>query len=147
MVAVGAQKLGAKWRKGWETMSKRLGVLATVLGVIMALAIPVGAAELHEPHQGYVVGSEQGCAEGSTVEVHFVNNQSGAQAGTISGTVNGGTGSFSESGSIQGNGGDTVHFFVDLEEGDVIDDAETDLDGRLVISHETCTGKKARLID
>ena len=51
-------------------MKRRLLGVLTAIAVAMALAIPVGAAELHEPHQGTE------CEEGEgLVQLHFVNNQ------------------------------------------------------------------------
>ena len=56
-------------------MKRRLSKLVLAVGVIMTLAIPVGAAELHGPHQGLD-------CKGSTLStLHFVNNQTGGLDG------------------------------------------------------------------
>lgn len=49
-------------------MRRRFTTLALALGVMFALAVPVGAAELHRPHQGTE------CKYGIET-LHFVNNQ------------------------------------------------------------------------
>ena len=51
-------------------MKRRLLGVLTAIAVAMALAIPVGAAELHEPHQGTECEDGEGL-----VQLHFVNNQ------------------------------------------------------------------------
>ena len=61
-------------------MKRRLIGVLTAIAVAMALAIPVGAAELHEPHQGTTCPDGEGL-----VELHFVNNQ--LDAGTAAGWI------------------------------------------------------------
>ena len=61
-------------------MKRRLLGVLTAIAVAMALAIPVGAAELHEPHQGTKCPAGQGLAE-----LHFVNNK--LDAGTAAGWI------------------------------------------------------------
>jgi hypothetical protein len=61
-------------------MKRRLLGVLTAIAVAMALAIPVGAAELHEPHQGTTCPDGEGL-----VELHFVNNQ--LDAGTAAGWI------------------------------------------------------------
>lgn len=69
-------------------MRKRLVTLATALGVIMALSIPVGAADLHDAHDGsYCTGAGDGI-----LQLHFVNNKIpvGASAGWLTVILDGG---------------------------------------------------------
>ena len=61
-------------------MKRRLLGVLTAIAVAMALAIPVGAAELHDPHQGTTCPDGEGL-----VELHFVNNQ--LAAGTAAGWI------------------------------------------------------------
>jgi len=61
-------------------MKRRLLGVLTAIATVMALSIPVGAAELHEPHQGTECPDGEGL-----VELHFVNNQ--LDAGTAAGWI------------------------------------------------------------
>ena len=54
--------------------------MLTAIATVMALSIPVGAAELHEPHQGTECEDGEGL-----VQLHFVNNQ--LDAGTAAGWI------------------------------------------------------------
>lgn len=116
-------------------MKKRYGIVAVVIGLAMALSIPAGAADLHEPHTNMSFDCD------GTVALHFVNNQTdGAAAGTIWVNLNNG-------GSTIVQGADKVlskvqHFNVDIDGDDVLTDAYTNLPGKLVLSDYECTPSK-----
>lgn len=120
-------------------MRKRFLTLATAVGLIMALSIPVGAADL----PGRFLGTFD-CA-GGTVTLHFVNNQTGgAAAGEITVMTSNPTANIGPLAPSQVNK-NVQHFIVVINGGATLDSATTNLGGRLVLSDFECTpGKKKK---
>ena len=87
--------------------------LSLALGLSVALMIPAGAADLHEPHTNMTFDCD------GTVELHFVNNQTGgAAAANITVLVNGGSTTISE-GPTKVNQ-NVQHYHVDIDGGDTL---------------------------
>jgi hypothetical protein len=95
--------------------------------MIMAVAAPLGAAELHEPHAG------TSCGPGFEGTWHFVNNQTeGADTGSITVITDAGV-------TVQvadKTNRNVQHWWV--VGGSTLIDASTDLPGRLVLSDYSC---------
>ncbi len=127
-------------------MKRRWITALIATAVAMTLAIPVGAADLHEDHKG------TDCEHG-IVLLHFVNAQTDGTewAGTITVMLddwdNGGTTIVQTADKVNKN---TQHFWVPMEGGDISDyeeliNASTDLPGKLVLSDYECDpGKKGK---
>ena len=108
-------------------MKRRLIVLSLALGLSVALMIPAGAADLHEPHTNMTFDCD------GTVTLHFVNNQTeGAEAANITVLLNGGATTISE-GPTKVNQ-NVQHYHIDIDGGDTLTDASTPLVGMLVLS-------------
>lgn len=112
-------------------MRRASTTIAIVIAVLMVMAFPATAADLHDPHAGTY------CPEGYVGTWHFVNNQTGGEEdpGTLVATFDGGkriaiVGAEKVNRNVQ-------HFYVD-DYGNTLDDAYTDLDGRLVLSDYEC---------
>ena len=119
-------------------MKRRLIVLSLALGLSVALMVPAGAADLHEPHTNMTFDCD------GTVELHFVNNQTGgAAAANITVLVNGGSTTISEGPTkVLRN---VQHYHVDIDGGDTLVDASTgSLPGMLVLSDWECTPDKKK---
>ena len=126
-------------------MKRKFMTLAIAVGLVLALSVPVGAAELKDAHQGTV-------CEGSEVlvQLHFVNNKipEGAAAGWLTVILNdGGT----TIGPVEADRVNrrTQHWTVTVGGADVLIDAFTtttiggtvQLEGMLVLSDFKCAKK------
>jgi len=119
---------------------KRLSTALVAVGLMMAMAIPASAAELHEPHQGTT-------CEFGFKQLHFVHNQhdgEGSLASTIDVTfsLDGGPPiTVFDLPATKANGG-TVHFTIDIPELGVETTLVTAVDdivpGMLVLSDYEC---------
>jgi hypothetical protein len=117
-------------------MKRKWLALITALGLAMALAIPVGAVELKEPHKGTE-------CEGGFLRLHFVNNKvTNNYYGTLTAVIDGVTLAAVPADSSKKNK-KTQHFTLTMEPGSVLTTATTNLDGMLVLSDYECDeGKK-----
>lgn len=122
-------------------MKRRLSTALLAIGLMTALAVPAGAAELHEPHQGTT-------CEFGFKQLHFVHNQhdgEGSLASTIDVTFSlGGVEITSfDLPATKANRG-TVHFTIDVPNLGVETTLVTAVDdiapGRLVLSDYECYG-------
>ena len=113
-------------------MRKRLLTVVTAVGLTLALSIPVGAADLHEPHQGTA------CAEGETGTWHFVNNQTEGVVGVLVVEFDTGVSVFPPSKVNRS----VLHFNVVGEGNTLIDASTPGVPGKLVLSDFTCEGEK-----
>lgn len=120
-------------------MRRRLLTLATAIAVALAMAIPVGAAELHGAHQGTE------CADGF-LRLHFVNNQIAGDNDVVLFVQfdNGTVGPLAPDHTTQG----TNHWTISAEQSSVLINAWTegpggvDGVGKLVLSDFECDEKK-----
>ena len=120
-------------------MKRRLIALSLALGLSVALMIPAGAADLHEPHTNMTFDCE------GTVDLHFVNNQTGGAAAaniTVLVTAGGATTTISEGPTkvLQ----NVQHYHIDIDGGDTLTDASTSLPGMLVLSDWDCEADKKK---
>ena len=118
---------------------KRLSTALVAVGLMMAMAIPASAAELHEPHQGTT-------CEFGFKQLHFVHNQhdgEGSLASTIDVTFSLGGVEFTafDLPATKANSG-TVHFTIDLEnlgvETTLVNAVDDIAPGMLVLSDYEC---------
>lgn len=113
-------------------MRRRLLTLATAIFVALALAVPVGATDLHGPHVGTT------CEHGGTF--HFVENRTGGQESIL--TVVFSNGDVYSQGPDQSNRG-TNHWNVSSGAGATVVSASTNIDAnKLVISDFECRDDK-----
>jgi hypothetical protein len=118
-------------------MKRRLIVLSLALGLSVALMIPAGAADLHEPHTNLTFDCE------GTVILHFVNNQTGgAAAANITVWLNGGATTIVDGPTkvLQ----NVQHYYIPIDGGDTLTDASTPLAGMLVLSDWDCEHDKKK---
>jgi hypothetical protein len=116
-------------------MKRRLIVLSLALGLSVALMVPAGAADLHEPHTGMTFDCD------GTVTLHFVNNQTGgAAAGSITVWVDGTT----IVGAATKVNANNQHFHIVIDGDDTLVDAQTNLPGMLVLSDWECAHDKKK---
>lgn len=124
-------------------MRRRSLTLTTAILVALALAIPAGADELHEPHQGTM------CKDGGLVQLHFVQNQIplGAEAGWIYVTFADGTTVSKQADKVNRR---NQHWTINVDHESQLKNAWTtigtprsgpSLEGKLVLSDYDC--KKA----
>lgn len=115
----------------------RIGALVSALALMMAMTIPAGAADLHEPHKG------SSCGPGEIGVWHFVNNQTGgAPQGTITAIFDGNVVVMKSADKVNKN---NQHFTITGAEGSPytsLVNASTNLPGKLVLSDFTCEAKK-----
>lgn len=105
--------------------------LVFAFALVLTMAFPAIAADLHEPHQGTT------CAEGEIGTFHFVLNQHDGVPQTLTVEWTGGDTTYNTPDKV--NGG-TQHWTV---EGPGFDSAYTSGDGKLVLSDYECSdGKK-----
>ena len=134
-------------------MKKGLWTLATAVAVVVALAIPVGAAELHEPHAEALAGDSQFDCKGDNylTRLHFVNNQMDGQGGdaTLYVTLSDGSTISAEAWVFDRKyNRNTQHWWILIPSGTTVVDASTgintqvDAPGRLVISNYMCKKDK-----
>jgi hypothetical protein len=119
-------------------MKRRLIVLSLALGLSVALMIPAGAADLHEPHTNMTFDCD------GIVSLHFVNNQTGgAAAADITVMLNGGGTTISDGPTkVKQN---VQHYDVDIAGTDTLTDATTGaLPGMLVLSDWECVHDKKK---
>ncbi len=114
-------------------MRRASTAITFVVALMMVMAFPATAADLHEPHEG------TSCPEGYVGTWHFVNNQTGGEQepGTLIAIFDSGVvivGAEKVNRNVQ-------HFYVD-DIGRTLEDASTDLDGRLVLSDYECREEK-----
>lgn len=132
MVPNGGHRTCNRWGKGGN-MRKYIALA----GLVAALAIPAvaWAADLHSPHTGGVYG----CPAGYVGSYHFVNNQTAGTAwtGHIEATF---------SGPASTKGADAYMVLQNVQHFQIaaegwLEDASTDLPGRLVLSDMSCKKK------
>lgn len=112
---------------------RRFGTAIVVGLIALGLSTPVGAADLHTPHEG------TSCGDGQVGTWHFVNVQTaGSAAGTITAVFDGGDAVIVQT-SDQVNR-NMQHFRV-TGVGEQLDTASTNLPGRLVLSDFSCEGE------
>ena len=119
-------------------MKRRLIVLSLALGLSVALMIPAGAADLHEPHTNMTFDCD------GIVTLHFVNNQTdGAAAADITVMLNGGGTTISDGPTkVLKN---VQHYDIDIAGSDTLTDATTGaLPGMLVLSDWECAHDKKK---
>jgi hypothetical protein len=117
-------------------MKRRLIVLSLALGLSVALMIPAGAANLHEPHTNMTFDCD------GTVTLHFVNNQTeGAAAANINVVINGTTTLSTGPTTVLKN---VQHYYFNIDGSDTLTDAYTSLPGMLVLSDWECTPDKKK---
>jgi hypothetical protein len=118
-------------------MKRRLIVLLLALGLSVALMIPAGAADLHEPHTDMTFDCD------GIVTLHFVNNQTGGAASAdIEVLLNGTTTVTDGPTKVLQN---VQHYFINVDGGDTLTDASTgSLPGMLVLSDWECTPDKKK---
>lgn len=115
-------------------MRRRLVTLATALFVALAMAVPVGAATLHQDHQGTECGG--------FVELHFVNNQTRGDSDVVL-FVEFDTGTVAVGEPHKSNGG-TNHWTITALESQTLvtayteDGSGVDGVGKLVLSDYKC---------
>jgi hypothetical protein len=109
-------------------LRKTFVTLALALGLVVAMAVPISAATLHDPHQGTA------CPAGYEGTWHFVNNQTGgASAGTLVVQTDAGFSSELAPDKVNRN---VQHWWV--EGGTTLINAWSSLDGKLVLSDYSC---------
>lgn len=120
-------------------MRKRLLRLVIAVGVILALSIPAGAADLNDAHRN------TGCEFG-IVTMHFVNNKTGGPVDGDLTIIFDNTTIVVSPDKILKN---VNHYFVDVKVeasagfgAFVLEDASTALEGMLVLSDFKCNAKK-----
>jgi hypothetical protein len=121
--------LGAQ---GGKMKKRRMAVLSMTVALLAGMSLPLGAADLHEPHKG------SACPTGYVGVWHFVNNQTGgAPAGVLEATFDGVTTYDIHPYKVLRN---VQHF--EVTGGQVLNNASTNLPGKLVLSDFTCEEDK-----
>ena len=115
-------------------MRKLVIVLAMAVSLLGIVTVPVGAADLHEPHQGTA------CAANEIGTWHFVNNQTEGLAGVLVVEFDTGVSVFPPSKVNR-----SVNHYNVVGQGNTLIDASTPgVPGRLVLSDFSCEpGKKS----
>ena len=120
-------------------MKRRLIALSLALGLSVALMIPAGAADLHEPHTNMTFDCE------GTVTLHFVNNQTeGAAAADITVWVTAGGATTTITDGPTKVKQNVQQYYITIDGGDTLTDASTSLPGMLVLSDWTCEHDKKK---
>lgn len=120
-------------KEGW--MRKTSLTLAIAFGLLLTMAFPASAADLHDAH----VGTDLKCPNDDIAVWHFVNNQTERSSSGVLMAM------FSDGSMVVDNTPDKVnrnvqHWFIRGPEGE-LKSASTNLPGKLVLSDFECEKK------